>query len=310
MKRFLTLFGTLALVLVLTACGLGDQAALRSIAATASERGDLDTVLSILPDDLASALGDDAAGPFTLFAPTDAAFAAIADALGGLSADEVREVLLLHVLDGRVSSGAAASAGSTRSLGGELLYFDAAGPTLIVDGAASVSVTDIQASNGVIHVIDAVLLPKGTIADAVVAAASADEPEFTTLLTAVLAADEAVLATLGDVEAGPLTVFAPTDAAFAALPTGALDDLLADPAALTAVLLYHVTGAGALRAGDVLALTADGPIAVTMLSGDDATVSESAGSVFVDAAQAVVTDLLTANGVIHVIDAVLQPPTE
>lgn len=310
MRPFLTLFGALALVLVLTACGLGEGPALRSIAATASERGDLDTVLSILPDDLANALGDDAAGPFTLLAPTDAAFAAIADALGGLSVDEVREVLLLHVLDGRVSSGAAASAGSTRSLVGELLYFDTAGPTLIVDGVASVSVTDIQASNGVIHVIDGVLLPKGTIADAVVAAASADEPEFTTLLTAVLAADEAVLATLSDVDAGPLTVFAPTDAAFAALPAGALDDLVADPAALTAVLLYHVTEAGALRAGDVLALTAGGPVSVTMLSGDDATVSESAGSVFVDAAQVVVTDLLTANGVIHVIDAVLLPPTE
>ena len=280
----------------------------QSIATIATEAGVFETLLSILPEDLAAALSDDEAGPFTVFAPTDDAFDAIAAVLPTLSEEDVREILELHVVAGAVSSTDAIAAVSARSLGSELLYFIVDGDDLRVDGVALVVDADIEASNGVIHVIDTVLLPKGTIVDVAVAAAtSEDDEEFTVLVEAVLEADTAVFDTLADVEAGPFTVFAPTDAAFAALPDGALEALLDDQAALTNVLLYHVTDAGALLASQVIALVADGPIEVEMLNGDDVTVDLDGASVTVNDATVVVTDILTANGVIHVIDAVLLP---
>ncbi len=279
----------------------------QSIATIATEAGVFETLLSILPEDLAAALSDDDAGPFTVFAPTDDAFDAIAAVLPTLSEEDVREILELHVVDGAVSSTDAIAAVSARSLGSELLYFIVDGDDLRVDGVALVVDADIEASNGVIHVIDTVLLPKGTIVDVAVAAATSEDAEFTVLVDAVLEADTAVFDTLADVEAGPFTVFAPTDAAFAALPDGALQALLDDQAALTNVLLYHVTDAGALLASQVIALVADGPIEVEMLNADDVTVTLDGASVTVNDATVVVTDILTANGVIHVIDAVLLP---
>jgi transforming growth factor-beta-induced protein len=258
--------------------------------------------------DLVSTFADADAGPFTVFAPTNTAFAAIADVLPTLTDAEILEILRLHVIAGEVSSTDAIDAFSARSLDGELLYFIVDGDDLRVDDVAVVTAADVQASNGVIHVIDAVLLPKGTIADAVVARAGAAEPQFQTLLQAIQEANEVVLNTLGDVDAGPFTVFAPTDDAFAAIDEATLNALLADQAALTDVLLYHVTDAGALLAAQVVALVAGGPEPVAMLNGDDVTVSLVGESVLVNGATVVVTDVLTANGVIHVIDAVLFPP--
>jgi len=316
MRRLTALIASIALALVLTACGAPTQPALKSIAAIADEAGVFTTLLAALTEaELAATFADDDAGPFTVFAPTDTAFANLLSDLGLtaeelLALDNLTEILQLHVIAGTVSSTDAISAVSARSLGSELLYFIVDGDDLFIDGVAQVTDADIQASNGVIHVIDAVLLPKGTIADAVVAAAAAAEPQFTTLLDAVLEAAEAVLATLSDVDAGPFTVFAPTDVAFAALPDGALDALLADEAALTDVLLYHVTDAGALLASQVVALVSGGPVDVTMLNGDDVSVSLDGGDVLVNDATVIVTNVLTANGVIHVIDAVLLPPSE
>jgi transforming growth factor-beta-induced protein len=257
---------------------------------------------------LVDTFADADAGPFTVFAPTNDAFAAIASVLPTLTEAEILEVLQLHVVAGAVSSTDAIAAFSARSLGGELIYFIVDGDDLRVDDAAVVTSADVQASNGVIHVIDAVLLPKGTIADAVVSRANAADPEFQTLLDAIGEANALVLDTLGDVNEGPFTVFAPTDDAFAAIDEATLNELLADEAALTNVLLYHVTDAGALLASQVVALVDGGPEPVTMLNGDDVTVSLVGGSVLVNGATVVVTDVLTANGVIHVIDAVLFPP--
>ena len=314
MKKLTAIVASLALILVLAACGQAPEPEPepepQSIATIATEAGVFETLLSILPEDLATALSDDEAGPFTVFAPTDDAFDAIAAVLPTLSDEDVREVLELHVIAGAVSSADAIAAVSARSLGSELLYFIVDGDGLLVDGVALVVDADILTANGVIHVIDAVLLPKGTIVDVAVAATEADDEEFTVLVEAVLEADTAVFDTLADVEAGPFTVFAPTDAAFEALPDGALDALLADQAALTDVLLYHVTDAGALLASQVVALVADGPIEVEMLNGDEVTVALDGASVTVNDATVVVTDILTANGVLHVIDAVLLPPSE
>jgi uncharacterized surface protein with fasciclin (FAS1) repeats len=123
------------------------------------------------------------------------------------------------------------------------------------------------------------------------------EGSFSTLVTALEAAD--LVDTLKG--AGPFTVFAPTDAAFAALPSGVLDALLANQTALTEVLTYHVVS-GKLMATDVVAL-----ISVTTLQGDDLLIDTSDG-VKIGGATITQTDIDCSNGVIHVIDTVLIPP--
>ena len=122
--------------------------------------------------------------------------------------------------------------------------------------------------------------------------------DFTTLVTAVEAADLAGTLS-GD---GPYTVFAPTDAAFEALPAGTLDDLLADPEALTDVLTYHVVD------GDVMAADLSDGMEVTALNGDTLTITIDGDTVKVNDATVTTADIVTSNGVIHVIDSVLIPP--
>jgi transforming growth factor-beta-induced protein len=161
---------------------------------------------------------------------------------------------------------------------------------------ATVIVADIEADNGVVHVIDAVLLPPApvTVVDIIV-----NSPDHETLEAAVIAAE------LDDDLSGegPFTVFAPTDAAFDALPEGVLDVLLADPTGdLANILLYHVVGAEAFAAD-----LSDGQILPTLLADQDLTVSIMGGDVMINNALVIVADLEADNGVVHVIDAVLTP---
>jgi uncharacterized surface protein with fasciclin (FAS1) repeats len=156
------------------------------------------------------------------------------------------------------------------------------------------SVADIEADNGVVHVIDAVLIPERiSVVDVIV-----NSEDHQILETAVVAAG---LAEALDGE-GPFTVFAPTDAAFAALPEGAIAALLADAeGALADILKYHVLGAKVMS-GDL----EDGMTATTLL-GKDIYVTLSGGKVFINGVEVTVADIETDNGVVHVIDAVLDP---
>jgi uncharacterized surface protein with fasciclin (FAS1) repeats len=129
------------------------------------------------------------------------------------------------------------------------------------------------------------------IVDTAVAAGS-----FNTLVKAVQAAG--LVETLKG--AGPFTVFAPTDEAFAKLPAGTLDNLLANPDQLKAVLTYHVV-AGKVMAADVK------PGPVKTVQGSEAKISVKDGQPMIDKAKIVKTDIVTSNGVIHVIDAVILP---
>jgi len=123
--------------------------------------------------------------------------------------------------------------------------------------------------------------------------------DFNTLITAIIEAD--LVATLkGDV---PFTVFAPTDAAFAALPDGVLSDLLKNKEDLSNVLLYHVVS-GKVMAGDVLEM--DGAEVATLL-GDNINIKIEDNKVYINDAQVIQTDIEASNGVIHVIDTVLVP---
>jgi uncharacterized surface protein with fasciclin (FAS1) repeats len=230
-------------------------------------------------------------GPFTVFAPTDAAFDALPDGvLDNLLAntEALTDVLLYHVVSDQIFSGNLSDGATAETLQGQSITVDLSDGVLIDD--ASVTSADIIAKNGVIHVIDEVLL-----LDIIQQALSNDD--FSTLVTAVQAAD--LVETLrGD---GPFTVFAPTNEAFASLPEGALDALLADTDALTEVLLYHVVE-GSVFAGDL-----DGVVSTETLAGYPVLFDLLDGAK-INMSNITVADILTRNGVIHVIDAVLLPP--
>jgi transforming growth factor-beta-induced protein len=281
----------------------------------------------------------------TVFAPTDAAFAALGEeTLSAVLADQalLTDILLFHVIEGSVMSAdvvasleAQTMMEATPEATAEAEMMEAELPSFSVptlqgqyidiaaDGMGGITVNganlnlemvDIAASNGVIHVIDAVILPETrTIADIVVESAGmAEGAEFTSLLAAVQAADPAVLTTLSDPEA-ELTVFAPTDAAFAALGEETLNAVLADQAQLTSILLYHVVP-GVVHSGDVTALLEENAGMVTVDTALEGAQVEIAGDaemgITINGANIVVTDIDAGNGVIHVIDAVILPPAE
>ncbi|HAX69175.1 MAG TPA: beta-Ig-H3/fasciclin [Anaerolineae bacterium] len=246
-------------------------------------------------------------GPFTVFAPTDDAFAALPEGtveslLLPENKQALTDILLYHVVAGKVMAADVTGLESaTTVLGKDIAIKVDMGNVYIND--AQVIITDIETSNGVIHVIDAVILPpsdeaaeSNTIVDIAVA-----DGRFTTLVAALQAA-ELVETLSGE---GPFTVFAPTDDAFAALPAGTVEDLLKpeNKQALTDILLYHVVS-GKVMAADVVGLTS-----ATTVLGKDLTITVTDGKVFLnDTVEIIITDIEASNGVIHVIDAVLLPP--
>jgi uncharacterized surface protein with fasciclin (FAS1) repeats len=192
-------------------------------------------------------------------------------------------------------------------LAGGIFKIDAVGSTLtITDGrnrSSHITATDVAASNGVIHVVDTVLLPADkTVVETAIALAGGNPAEFTVLVDAVVAAG--LVDTLNG--AGPFTVFAPTDAAFANLLADlglTKDELLANTALLTKVLTYHVVS------GEVLKAEVPLNTPITTLEGE--TFSVDANLAITDqsgaTAHITATDVLASNGVIHVIDKVLLP---
>ena len=263
-------------------------------------------VAAVQAADLADVLSGE--GPFTVFAPTDDAFAALPEGtVEGLLEDipALTDILLYHVVAGDVKAADVVTLESAEALQGGSLSISVDGDVVRINGA-QVVIADIEASNGTIHVIDAVLLPPapeeaaeaegpGTIVEIAVA-----DGRFTTLVAAVQAADLAE-ALSGE---GPLTVFAPTDDAFAALPEGTVEGLLEDIPALTDILLYHVV-AGDVKAADVVTLES-----AETLQGGLLTVTVEGDVVLINGAQVVIADIEASNGTIHVIDAVLLPPAE
>jgi transforming growth factor-beta-induced protein len=267
------------------------------------------------------------AGPFTVFAPTDAAFAKVpADTLAALLKPE-NKAALTSVLTYHVVSGKVLAKDVVKLNGKSVPTVNGASVTVTVSGKkvkvndSNVVTTDVLATNGVIHVIDAVLIPKdlklaaagpaSTVPPTTVAAAAATKDIVDTAVAAgsfkTLAA---ALGAAGLVDtlkgAGPFTVFAPTDAAFAKLPAGTVEGLLKpeNKAALTAILTYHVV-AGKVPASTVVTL--NGKTAKTV-NGADVNIKVVGTDVFVNDAKVLTTDIMASNGIIHVIDSVLIPP--
>jgi uncharacterized surface protein with fasciclin (FAS1) repeats len=252
---------------------------------------------------IAAELADDLSGPgpFTVFAPTDAAFAALpSGTIETLLTDPtgtLAQILLYHVVSGEALSATLSDGQTITTLLGEDITVTI-GMNGVMINNATVVVADITATNGVVHVIDAVLLPPAPQPTTTVVDVIVNSDVHNTLEAAVVAAG--LVETLSGT--GPFTVFAPTDNAFAALPAGTVETLLADPTGtLTQILLYHVVGAQALSTD----LT-NGQTVVT-LQGQAVTVTINAEGVFINNAQVTVADIVTDNGVIHVIDAVLLP---
>jgi uncharacterized surface protein with fasciclin (FAS1) repeats len=279
---------------------------------TAIAAGDFNTLVAALQNaGLEEALRGP--GPFTVFAPTDAAFSAIpAAVLNALLNDPnkapLQDILKYHVFGGAVrANDALALAGqSVAMLNGDLMSIATAGADLVLNSSgvvpATVTATDILATNGVIHVIDAVLDPADGKSDIIEKLNNLGN--FTTLITALQTAG--LDTTLSG--PGPLTLFAPTDTAFGKIPVKDLNDLLNDLPALQNVLTYHVIGAEVFA---INAIAASGGT-VTMFNGEDAAVDLVGADLVLNLggnSPAIVegTDFLSTNGIIHVIDTVLDP---
>ncbi|EJK58987.1 hypothetical protein THAOC_20848, partial [Thalassiosira oceanica] len=248
----------------------------------------------------------DGNGTFTVFAPPDSSFAKLPEDLVTKLLDptwspQLQDVLLYHVLGSEVFSTDLAEGlmAPTVNFQGDKITVSLDPPSidesviLIDDG-----LVDIEASNGVIHAIDSVLTPP-SISNNIVDVALGNE-DFSTLVAALTAAG--LVDTLSG--EGPFTVFAPTNAAFDALPEGTLDSLLLEENvdALSGILTYHAVAANALSSSLV---TGD----VETLNGATVAVTVDDG-VMVNDSTVKVADIVTSNGIIHVIDAVLLPPSD
>ena len=238
-------------------------------------------------------------GPFTVFAPTDDAFAklpagTVETLLKPENKDQLAGILTYHVVAGSVMAADVVKLTLADTVNGAPVKIMVDGDKVFIN-EAQVIITDIQTSNGVIHVIDSVLLPPSDIVETAIA-----DGRFTTLVAAVQAAG--LVDTLkGE---GPFTVFAPTDDAFAKLPAGTVESLLKpeNKDQLAGILTYHVV-AGRVMAADVVKLTS-----ADTVNGKPITIKVDGGKVYINDAQVIITDILTSNGVIHVIDQVILPP--
>jgi len=242
-------------------------------------------------------------GPFTVFAPTNDAFAKIPSAaLNDLLADKdaLTAVLLRHVVPSSIKA-AQIPAGTTAvaTAGGEKVNVVNAGGVTV--NGANVIATDILASNGVVHLVDTVIPATETATKAAtknIAQLAIETPALSTLLAAVKAAG--LVETLSG--PGPFTVFAPTNDAFAKIPSATLNGLLADKTALTKVLLRHVVPS-VIKAEDIPA----GRTMVGTAGGEQISVVNADGVVTVAGAATaavIATNILASNGVVHLVDTV------
>ncbi|TAH37377.1 MAG: fasciclin domain-containing protein [Planctomycetota bacterium] len=272
----------------------------KDIVEVLSESGQFKTLVKVVQDaGLADTLK--AKGPYTVFAPTDEAFAKVPkDQLETLVQDKeaLRKVLTYHVAAGSLDAKSVSGMKMIETVQGASVRVMTEAGSVKLDGATVVK-ADIQASNGTIHAINAVLMPRKDIVETAVGAG-----QFGTLVGAI---KEAGLAdTL--MGKGPFTVFAPNDAAFQAVPKEQLDALVKDKAALKKVLAYHVVP-GSVLSSDIKGENGkDTTTKVKTVQGAELTITRKAdGTVMVNGARVIQADVLAGNGVIHVINSVLMP---
>jgi uncharacterized surface protein with fasciclin (FAS1) repeats len=286
-------------------------------------------VAAVTKADLATTLSG--TGPFTVFAPNNAAFAKLAggplDAFSSAAKINavtdaaqiaaLRGVLLYHVLGANVRAGDIAAGASTSTtarpasasgVNDNSIYLTKAGTNVFINGGTRVISADIMASNGTIHAIDNVLLPPSqTIAGIVQSSASATPAQFTLLLQALSRPAAQALLTTAAANNSNITVFAPTDAAFqAALTALNLQNVSQiQDATLVSILQKHIVGSGRVFSSDLVpgnVATLNGNVTVAA-AGNGFTVRGGSGT----AANITAANILATNGVVHVIDQVLLP---
>ncbi len=239
-------------------------------------------------------------GPFTVFAPTDEAFAklpagTVETLLKPENKSQLVSVLTYHVVAGKVSAAQVVKLNAAATVNGQRVDIKVQDGQVRIDQATVVK-ANIHCSNGIIHVVDQVLLPSSDNIPATAQKAGT----FKTLLAAAKAAG------LVEVLSGdkPLTVFAPTDEAFAKLPEGTFESLLKpeNKAKLAAILTFHVVP-GRVFASEVLSKKEFKSVQGGML-----TAAMKNGAATINGSTIVATDIDASNGVIHVIDSVMLPP--
>ena len=284
---------------------LTPPADMKDIPTIASETGIHTALVAALSQaGLVEALQAD--GPFTVFAPTDQAFTDAGIDLASFNDDEsnatLADILTYHVYSGAVQSSAVTDGLTVEMLNGDNASFAVVDGIVSIEGA-TVTTADVIASNGVIHIIDKVLMPPADTPDEPandIPAVASGTGVHTVLVDAIVQAG--LLQTLQ--ADGPYTIFAPTDQAFVDAGISLSDfDGEEGAAALANVLAYHVT-MGAVTS-DALS---DGMF-VTMLNQEQVRIGVNPGGVIVNDASVTTADVMASNGVIHVIDKVLMPPT-
>ncbi len=291
----------------------------KNIVQVAASNPQFSTLVSLVKKaGLAGALSK---GSLTVFAPTNAAFAYLKAhepatyKAATSNAAVLKKVLTYHVIGKRILAPAAVAAAKANAkvttLEGEKIALSLAGGKIKLNGGATVVTPNVTASNGVIHVINRVLVPpslaKAPAPTQSILQLAAGNPDFSTLVSLVQKAG-LVQALSGS---GPFTIFAPTNEAFQKLAAAApatYAAVLANPALLTKVLTYHAV-AGAIKSTQAITVAQKNGT-VTSLEGEPISLSLVGGKLTLDGASTVVTaDILATNGVIHVIDTVLVPPS-
>lgn len=315
-KRPLFFLLGLALIVTVSACSDDDDddnmtPASQNIVATAQASSDLTTLATALgkyPDLVTSLRGN---GEFTVFAPTNEAFAALLEATGQSSLDAIPEDVLRSILEyhviGSELEASDLTPGNVETLSGEEISVSTSNG-VVINGTATVSTSDIDATNGVVHIVNAVLVPPSIqpVVGTIVAPAYFNK-DFSILVAAVVQAG--LLETLLDPQAN-FTLFAPTNSAFEAAGITELPANNAEGnAALTSILTYHVIN-GNIASSDLPETTAFAPAAVQTLGGI-AYLSNKGDGVFLNGnTEVVTTDIEASNGVVHVIDRTLVPPSQ
>jgi len=312
MKKNLSFLGwtlLLALPFLFVACGDDDDdpdptPVPMNIVEIASGDAQFSTLVAALQQaDLVSVLEGD--GPFTVFAPTNSAFMAAGIDLTTISDDDLEEILLYHVLGGaKITSGDLADGqtyASTASTEGPddtqlSILIEKSSNGVVVNGNTNVSTADVNATNGVIHIVDKVLIPLDVVGHASV------NSNFTSLVGALAAADGDLVSVLsGD---GPFTVFAPLNSAFAAIQS-TVDGLTTEQ--LAKVLTYHVASgnvrSSVLTNGQVVPTVNTGENFTVNIAGGEVTLTDAGGGV----SKVLLTDVQATNGVIHILESVIIP---
>lgn len=256
-------------------------------------------VTAVTAAELVETLSSD--GPFTVFAPINDAFGAInEDTLDALLADPagaLTEVLTYHVVSGVALSSDLSDNQTIETLNGQDVTVNITNDQVMINNA-TVVIPDIEVDNGVVHVIDSVLVPQPPAQDlpSIVEIATGSE-DFSILVAAL--ANQDLVNTLSD--EGPFTVFAPTDAAFEKLPAVAVRAILNNPETLRSILLNHVV-AGNLNASQVLSRgnlqTVGGATLNARITHSQARIANATISQ---------TDITASNGVVHILDEVIIP---